>query len=497
MVTDKQVKGLLKSMLEGKKLYQAAQKADMCADTARKYIRACHLPSEIAKDHNWKTRQDPFEDLWPVLEDLLDTNPGLEAKTAFDWLQRDYPGRYQEGQLRTLQRRFRNWRAWYGKGKEVFFPQIHRPGELGESDFTDMSNLAITIEGISFNHLIYHYVLTYSNWEHGSICFSESFESLAAGLQNALWYCGGVPLRHRTDRLSAAVNNLDEKREFTQKYNALLRYYNVEGEKTNPNSGNENGDVEQRHYRFKKAVEQALMLRGSSDFKSRNDYEEFLAKLFSQLNTGRQKRFDEERCCLKNLPSRRLPDYSELKNVLVGKSSTITVRKNVYSVHSRLRDAHVTVRLYSEHIEVYFESKLVQRMERLIGSKRHAINYRHVIDWLVRKPGAFANYRYRSDFFPTSQFRIAYDLLHEQCGGRADKEYLKVLHCAAHESEELVNHTLRRLINEGNIPTASTVKALVNWMQSCDMVPVVDIQVSEVELHLYDTLLTSCEEVCV
>jgi len=379
----------------------------------------------------------------------------------------------------------------------VFFPQIHRPGELGESDFTAMSNLDITIEGIHFEHIIYHYVLTYSNWEHGSICFSESFESLAAGLQNAWWRCGGVPLKHRTDRLSAAVNNLDEKREFTQKYNALLRYYNVEGEKTNPNSGNENGDVEQRHYRFKKAVEQSLMLRGSRDFKNRRDYEVFLENLFFQLNIGRQKRFDEEIRCLKNLPPKRLPDYSELQNVLVGKSSTITVRKNVYSVHSRLRDAHVTVRLYSEHVEVYFESKLVQRMERLMGNKRYTINYRHVIDWLVRKPGAFANYRYRCDFFPTSQFRIAYDLLHEQCRGRADKEYLKILHCAAHESEELVNHTLRQLIDEGKIPTASAVKALVHWMQSCDMVPVVDIQVSEVELHLYDALLTSCEGVCV
>lgn len=497
MVTNKQVKGLWKSMSEGKKIYQAAQKADMCEDTARKYIRANSLPCELAKDHSWKTRHDPFEDIWPTLKELLENNPGLEAKTAFDWLQRECPDSYQDGQLRTLQRRFRNWRAWYGKGKEVFFPQIHRPGELGESDFTDMSSLNITIEGISFKHLIYHYVLTYSNWEHGSVCFSESYESLATGLQNAFWFCGGVPLRHRTDRLSAAINNLDEKREFTQRYSALLRFYNVEGEKTNPNSGNENGDVEQRHYRFKKAVEQALMLRGSNDFTTRKDYEEFLLKLFSQLNSGRQKLFDEECHYLKNLPSRRLPDYREFKNVLVGKSSTITVRKNVYSVHSRLRDAHVTVRLYSEHIEVYFESKLVQRMERLIGSKGYAINYRHVIDWLVRKPGAFANYRYRSDFFPTSQFRIAYDLLHEQCSGLADKEYLQILHCAAHESEELVNHTLRQLIDEGSILTASAVETLVHWIQSSDTIPVIDIQVSEVELHLYDALLTSCEEVCV
>lgn len=496
MVKDKQVKGLFKAMSDGKTLFQAAQRADMCENTARKYVRSGQFPSEIAHQHTWRTRKDPFGEVWADIEELLTNNPGLEAKTVFEYLQREHPpGVFQDGQLRTLQRRFREWHCLYGPGKEVFFEQIHTPGELGASDFTDMSKLGITIQGVHFEHLIYHYVLTWSNWEHGTICFSESFESLNAGLQNALWHCGGVPRKHRTDRLSSAVNNLDEKRDFTSKYNGLLNHYQMEGQKTNPNSGNENGDIEQRHHRFKTALAQALMLRGSRDFESRQEYEMFLEKLFSQLNNGRKDRFEKERAYLQHLPSSRLPDYTEIRGVLVSKGSTITVRKNIYSVHSRLRDQHVRIRLYSEHIEVYFEGKRIQRMPRLRGSDGHDINYRHIIDWLVRKPGAFANYRFKSDMFPTSNFRIIYDVLHE-CNTplRADKEYLAILHCAADESEELVNQAISTLLSEEKVSCAAEVQSLVLWMQ-CNATPaVVDIEVDDVELGQYDTLLECAEK---
>ena len=132
-------------------------------------------------------------------------NPGLLAQTLFAWLQAQYPGRFAEGQVRTLQRRIKQWRAVQGPAKEVFFTQVHEPGRLGASDFTHCSDLGITIGGVSFPHLIYHFVLTYSNWETGTICFTESFESLSAGLQNALWELGGVPRVHRTDSLTATA----------------------------------------------------------------------------------------------------------------------------------------------------------------------------------------------------------------------------------------------------------------------------------------------------
>lgn len=483
------------SMSEGRPLYLSAQKADMCENTARKYYRTQKFPSEIKPAHVWRTRTDPFEEVWSQVVEILEANPRLEAKTAFDWLQRDYPGRFSDGQLRTLQRRFRQWRGEHGPAKETFFDQEHHAGELGASDFTYMSSAGITIAGQPFDHMLYHYVLTWSNWEHVTICFSESFESLSSGLQNAWWRCGGVPLKHRTDRLSAAINNLDEKRELTTRCNALLRYYCVEGQRTNPNSGNENGDVEQRHHRLKRSVEQSLILRGSSDFVSRGEYEKFLDKLCDTLNEGRKERFEQERKVLRPLPARRLPDYTEIRGVRVGKGSTILIRKNVYSVHSRLRDEHVNVRIHAEYLEVFLGQSFIERLPRLRGTENHRINYRHVIDWLVRKPGAFANYRYRSDFFPTSQFRIAYDMLRVQCPTRVDKEYLQILHTAAYGSEELVNKALQKMIAEGTTPTAAEVALLVKWIESNDEQTVVDPHVAEIDLRYYDNLLSGMEAV--
>ena len=234
-----------------------------------------NCPQEVRVEHVWRTREDPFDDVWAGVEEKLRINPGLEAKTLFEDLQRRYPGRFGDGQLRTLQRRVKIWRALEGPPREVFFPQVHKPGELCQSDFTSMNSLGVTIQRQPFEHLLYHFVLTYSNWETGTICFSESFESLSEGLQNALWELGGVPEGHRTDRLSAAVQKPDQPEEFTQRYRALLGHYGLQGHKTQAESPNENGDVEQRHYRFKKAVEQSLMLRGSCDFASRQDYAVF------------------------------------------------------------------------------------------------------------------------------------------------------------------------------------------------------------------------------
>jgi hypothetical protein len=490
MVKDTQVKGLFKAMSENKPLYISAQQAGICENTARKYVQNQRFPSDLKQAHTWRTRSDPFAEVWPQVEGVLSKEPHFEAKSAFEWLQREYPGKFSDNQLRTLQRRFHWWHAIHGPGKEVFFPQDHHPGALGASDFTSMSSLRIAIAGIHFEHLIYHFVLPWSNWEHGTICFSESFESLSAGLQNALWRCGGVPVEHRTDRLSAAVSNLDDKKDFTARYGALLRHYGLGGQKTNPDSGHENGDIEQRNYRFKNAAEQALILRGSRDFASRDEYARFLEQLFDRQNAGRKDRFEEEQRHLRPLPAMRLPDYTDIRGVLVGPASTILVRKKVYSVHSRLREEHVTVHLYAEHLTVLFGAVVVDQLPRIHGKTQHHINYRHVIDWLVRKPGAFANYRYRADLFPTSHFRIAYDMLRERIPARADKEYLQILHCAAQQSEELVNHALQKMIAEGALLSAAAVAALVQWLECNGRPALIDTQVAEVQLSMYDNLLT-------
>jgi hypothetical protein len=477
---------------KGKSLAASAAKADMDEKTARKYRELGTLPSEIKVDHTWRTREDPFAEVWEEVKEKLKINPGLEAKTLFEDLQRRYQGRFAEGQLRTLQRRVKIWRALEGPAKEVFFPQVHKPGEVCQSDFTHMKSVGVTIQGQPFDHLLYHFVLPYSNWETGTICFSESFESLSEGLQNALWELGGVPKVHRTDRLSAAVQKPDNPEEFTQRYRALLNHYGLQGHKTQPESPHENGDVEQRHYRLKKALEQSLMLRGSGDFSSRQEYALFLGTLFSQLNQGRKDRLAEEVRVVRRLPPRRLDSCKRLR-VRVGPSSTIRVNHNVYSVDSRLIGENVEIRLYVEHLELWYAQQRRETIPRLRGEGKHRIHYRHIIDWLVRKPGAFDNYRYREALFPTHRFRMAYDWLKRRHPSRAAKEYLGILHLAARENEAAVDNALGTLIEQEQ---AITIGAVETIMDALEQIPSpTKITIAEVDLGAYDALLSIKEEV--
>jgi hypothetical protein len=494
MKTDEQVKGLLKSMSSGKQLSFSAKENGMSPNTARKYLKSGDLPSTSNNSHLWLTRNNPFETDWPVIEDLLETNSGLEAKQIFWWLQQEYEGRYQDGQLRTLQRHIRFWRINKGSSKEVFFPQIHYPGRMCQSDYTSMNGLGVTIHGAQFDHLLYHFVLTYSNWEDCTICFSESFESLSEGLQNALWRLGCVPKKHQTDRLSAAVSNLTEKKEFTQKYQAVLSHYKLEGCKTNPSSPNENGDVEQSNNRLKKAIDQMLMLRGSRDFESRLDYEAFLRKLIIQLNAGRLKLLKEELKCSHVLPQKRIDACTKYKDIRVSKNSIIRVNHNVYSVHSRLIGIKVDVKSYMSHIEIWYSNKHLFDLPKLYGENRHKIDYRHIIDSLIKKPGAFENYKYRDDLFPTSRFRIVYDYFCEQSPSKASKGYLQILYLAAYEGEERVDSVLKELINAQASITKSLVKSMVRMRSE---VPVMkEPQIKAIDLSDYDSLF-SYNERCV
>jgi len=484
----------MKLIQKEKTLSIAAAKAGMDEKTARKYRRSGKLPTQMAKPHIWRTRKDPFVEVWPWVSAKLKDNPGLEAKTLFEALQSEHPGRFGDGQLRTLQRHIKVWRATEGPTREIFFSQVYRLGEWSCSDFTVMNKLGITIAGQPFNHMIYHFVLPYSNWETGTICYSESFESLGQGIQDAFWKLGGVTKYHRTDSLSAAVKNLSNPKEFTQRYNGLSNHYGFQAVKTQPARPNENGDVEQRHHRLKRALDQTLMLRGGRDFADIREYQRFLDKMYDQLNINRQKRFQEELSVLRQLPLSRLEDFQEL-NVKVSQGSIIRVRHNVYSVHSRLVGEKVKVRVYADHLEVWYGQRKVDHFPRLRGENKARIDYRHIIDCLIKKPGAFSNYRYRSCLFPSSQFRMAYDWLNDNMStNKAVGEYLEILQLAAMETELGVNDALRSLINQGQPLTVDLIKKMLE--SDNQIIPATDIQVDQVNLTDYDQLFEHGKEIC-
>lgn len=490
MITDLQARRLMKLINTEMTLAHAAAKAGISEPTARKYRRLGKPPSQTKRERTYRTRPDPFAGVWAEVEELLRRDATIEAKTIFDHLCRKHEGCFAEPQLRTLQRRIKTWRATHGAPREVMFAQVHQPGRQAQSDFTHMNEVGVSIAGQPFDHLLYHFCLPHSNWEDVGVCFAESFESLSTGLQNALWRLGAVPAEHRTDSLSAAVTRPSEADEFTPRYRGLLAHYRMSASHNTPGRAHENGSIEQAHHRFKRAVAQELILRESRDFGDRAEYDAFLRKLLTRRNAGRRAKVAAETSAMRSLPERRLEDYRR-EAVRVSRNSTVLVRGNFYSVPSQLIGERVEARVHVEHIEVWYGGREIEQMPRLRGSGRHRISYRHIIDSLVRKPGAFAGYRYREDLFPRTIFRIAYDSLREMCPASADRSYIRLLELAATESEEAVAEVLRDVIAGGEAVSVERVSTLAADRTRVAPTPAESVRVAPVVLAAYDALLTT------
>ena len=488
VVTDEQVRLLISLLKQGIPRVTAAAKAGMSERTARKYARSGRAPSAVKAAHTWRTRPDPFVEVWPEVEALLGDDGGLQAKVVWAELNERYPGRFSAGTLRTLQRRFHAWRARSGPQREVYFPQIHSPGAQAQSDFTDMPKLGVRIAGEAFPHLLYHFVLTYSNWEAVSICPSESFESLSAGVQAALWRLGGVPAEHRTDNLSAATHELVESggRDFTERYRELVDHYGLRASRNFPGNAHDNGDVESANGGLKTAIDQRLWLRGSRDFGSREAYEGFLDTCITARNATRRARIDEERAQLRPLPARALPSYRELY-ATVSRSSLVRILNRSYSVSSRLRGHRLRVRLHADIVELEYRGERVVVMQRLVGRETRRIDDRHIIHSLVRKPRAFRNYVFRDALFPTLEYRCAYDALLAADLDQADLDYVRVLHLAATDGEEVVRAVLADLLARRVLPTYEAVRAEVRGPRTPNGVPCLDMPPPD--LSVYDRLL--------
>ena len=491
-ITDQQVRRLMEEMNKKQNKRFAAMKAGMNRRTAAKYLESGKLPSELPPvDRIWRTRANPFNEHWLEVETWLKNAPELEAKFLFDHICEQYPGQFQEGQLRTLQRHIKHWRATQGPDKEVFFSQEHYPGQLMQTDFTYMNSLEVTIAGEMFTHMFCHCVLTYSNWEWGRICFSESYEAVKLGLQSTLVKLGRVPLRHRTDGTTAATHRVEKdksgKRDFNEDYKNMMDHFGMTPETVN--DPNHNADVESSHNVLKKRINQHLLFRGSRDFASRSDYEQFLFGIMEKANTLRIKRLEEELAVMKALPVNRLPLYTESEE-RVRPSSTIRVKKNVYTVPSRLIGERVIARVYEDMIHVLYAGKLQLEVERLKGSGGKCINYRHIIWSLMNKPGAFENYQYRQELFPTIHFRQAFDALRGWYSPfNANKEYLRILHLAATTMESEVETALVLLLETGKMFSSGHVKEVIGTQK-----PTVSLmKAPTVDLSEYNVLLREKE----
>lgn len=473
---------------EGSGIGHAAMRAGMHRNTARRHLAQGLLPSERRQPRAYRTRPDPFAADWGDLEARLAECPELEAKTLFEDLRALRPGVYADGHLRTFQRRVRAWRARRGPDREVFFPQVHRPGEAAQTDFTHAASLGITIGGEPYPHLLCHFVLPFSNWGWATPCRSESMAALLEGMQEALWRLEGAPEWSQTDNSTAATHDLRSgKRGFNAEYLRLVSHYGMRARTTGIGEKEQNGDVESLHGALKSHLEQQLLLRGSRDFESHGAYRAWLAQVLERRNALREPRISEERAVLRPLPSVRLPSYREIE-VRVGQGSTIRVMGHPYSVPPRLCGERVRVRIHETRIEVLFAGEMQVETARPLGRDGHGIQYRHVIGSLVRKPGAFRLYRYRDAMFPTQTFRRAYERIARDGSAWAnDVEYLRIVQLAATTMESDVETALRALLDSDTRPTFDLVRARV--APPAPSAPALDVPA--VDLSSYDAILGS------
>jgi hypothetical protein len=492
--TDAQVRIIMRERSKGHTQEQAAVKANLRSrKTVRKYEVSGRLPSESKRPRDYRTRTDPFAEEWEEVEKMLEGAPELEAKTVFEWIGERSPGKYAEGQLRTLQRRISNWRVL--NGSEVLtLDQVHQPGEVLQTDGTCMNDLGITILGEPFEHLVIHSVLPYSNWEWGRVVQSESLLAIRLGLQSALVKLGHVPQIHQTDNTTAATHNLGptqreksaEERGFNSEYLQLLAHYKIEPRTIHVNCPNENGDIESMNGVFKRAIAQHLLLRGNREFGSLEEYEGFLWKIMEKRNAGRQQKLAEELAVMKPLTVEPWPEMREL-NIRVGSNGILRVLNNGYSVPSGLKGKRVDIKVYEWHIEVWYANQRVETLLRHTGTQHYHINYRHVIDSLLRKPGGFRNYRYREDLFPQAVFRLAWEALQEGSSPRkADLTYLRILKLAAGGLESDVAAALEILLTTGTKWDDQSVASLVQITQPA----IPDLEAPPINLSLYDQFLS-------
>jgi len=442
-ITNEQEKLYMSSRQQGHTQTAAAAKAAISERSGRSIESGRRSKSPSAR--NWRTRANPFAEVWEEeLVPLLQQSPGLQAITLLEHLQEKHPDTYSDKQLRTLQRHVKQWKAIHGKEREVMFRQEHPLGRQGFSDFTTLKNVVITIKGKAFKHLLYHFRLASSGWSHVKIIKGgESFTALAEGLQEALWRLGGSPQEHRTDSLSAAFKNLsnDEQNDLTTRYQQLCEYYNMTPTRNNRGVSHENGSIESAHGHVKRRIKQALLLRESNDFESVEAYQSWLDGVINRHNRSNAKTVDLERQHLQPLPVNKTCDYTEVC-VRVTTSSTISVRRVTYSVPSRLIGEHLRIHLYDDRLECYLTTTHVLTLSRVypVGKTERArnIDYRHVIDSLVKKPQAFRFSVLRNDLLPNDTYRSIWAYAEKEIAGKAACKYIvNCLRIAARNDCEL------------------------------------------------------------
>jgi len=469
----------------------AAAKVGFSTATAYRIEGDPRLPSQ-KKEPRGRRRPDPLAPYWDAeIVPILKAASGIRVIGVLDELRRRHPD-LNMSIRRTLERRINAWRALNGPEKDVIFRQEHEPGRLGLSDFTDAGALEITIAGQPLDHRLYHFRLAFSGFEHASVVLGgESYVALAEGLQNALWALGGVPKEHRSDSLSAAFRNLtaDAQEDLTQRYQSLMRHYEMEPSRNNAGIAHENGSIESAHGHLKQALEDALLLRGMREFADLDAYRAFVDEIVGRRNANNRKRIELERIALGALPHRRTTDFEE-KVIPVTSSGGFILRRVFYTVPSRLRGHRLRVRIFDDRLECFLGATPVVTLRRgqpVSESKGgHVVDYRHVIHALRRKPMALLNLVYRDQLFPRPAYKRTFETLRERCDDRHACKVMVELLMLAHERacEAELADALAADLDAGRLPDLAALQSRFRP----EGTPIPSVAVELVPLSAYDEL---------
>jgi len=414
-ITKQQVKLYMKHK-EDENITQGicAAKSGFSERSARTIDKGLHHTQTLYEPRSYKTRKSPIDEIWDTdLEPMLQANPDLQPTTLLIYLRRTYLDGdkpiYTDSCLRTLQRKVSKWKAINAKPKDIMIPQKHFPGEQGLSDFTHMKDIGITINAKPLGHMLYCFRLIYSKYSYAKVILSgESFQALSEGLQEALFNIGGSPKEHRSDSLSAAYKN-DKHipvEDLTDNYKQLCFHYNMKPTRNNKGKSHENGSVESSHGHIKNRIHQELILRGSKDFISLDEYEQWIYEVMKNFNHASSKNFNVEKSYLQKLPKHKSVDY-EIKSIKISSLSIITIKHMKYSVPSSLQGHTITLHISQKDITGYLGAVEVFSFERKYikdSPSKFVIDYRHIIHSLVRKPRAFKSCVYKEQLLPNQDY---------------------------------------------------------------------------------------------
>jgi len=493
-VTDHQMR-LFMTLRRDHSVPVAAAKSGLSTATGYRLEADPVLPSQ-KRTARGRRRPDPLAEIFEAeVVPLLTASPGLRPVAIWEELQRRHPD-LAPGTRRTLERRIRAWRAEHGPEREVMFRQVHVPGKMGLSDFTDMGKLGVTVAGEPLDHRLYHFRLAYSGFEHAHVVLGgESYVALAEGVQNALWALGGVPEEHRTDSLSAAFKNLARpaQADLTDRVDALCRHYGMTPTRNTKGVAHENGAIEGPNGHLKRAIEDALIMRGTRDFVDLGAYRRFIDEIVGRTNARNAKRIDIERASLRPLPARRTTDYEET-TVRVTSSGGFLLRKVFYTVPSRLIGYQLRVRLFDDRLEIFLGATFLLSLPRgratRGGRHAHVVSYHHVIHSLRCKPMALMGLVYRDQLFPRQAFRDMFALLLEKAGDREACRTMVGLLALAHDRgcEADLAAQLEEDLRQKRLPDLAALQTL--FAPATGSLPGVEIRMGQ--LASYDSLLGNC-----